>query len=105
MAGIISTVLINIPVKILNYLFSSKLTFLKINGIFLYVATFFVSFYIMLVNAAIMGVDESNNWTYSYTISFLTDTFIIEIIGGFVKLNIFNLSIKSRFLLEIKLYN
>lgn len=86
LAGILVSICGAIPVAILTELFSHKNIIVKIIGYVIYLLIFLLSFYIMIVNAAIMGVEESNSWAYSYFISFIVDTFALEIFGGFFKL-------------------
>lgn len=96
LVGIVVSVCAGVPIILLTVLLSNKKKPVRMVGFFLYICVFLLSFYIMLVNAAQMGVDESNKWTYSYLISFLVDTFPAQIFAGFIKLNILNWAIKKK---------
>ena len=42
-------------------------------GFVLYIGVLLLAIWILLVNAALLGVDESNTWGYAYITSFFTD--------------------------------
>jgi hypothetical protein len=58
-------------------------------------------FYIVLVYAAILGVEEANKWTLEYVMGFLNDFFFIQIISGVIKITIINQLILAERLTKI----
>ena len=64
-----------IPLSILKILLAKS--FLKHLGVLLTAGLIGFCFYIAITNAALMDVDLSNNWAFSYFISWLIDFFCI----------------------------
>lgn len=56
----------SLPVKIVEKLFAAKKKILNGIGLFLWIVVVGCSYYLALVNAALMGVKTSNEWAFAY---------------------------------------
>ncbi len=82
-----------IPIALLKILLKSGK--LAILGVLVVILLFALCFYMIMVNAALMGLDKSNDWTFSYVTSWLIDTFSIETLISFFRLKLFSSLIGS----------
>jgi len=87
MVSIIIAIAVGLPIAILKKMLSTRV--LKPIGAFLSFGFFGLCMWMIIVNAAVMGVSESNEWGVSYIFSILIDIFGSQIIITFLKLKIF----------------
>ena len=73
--AVIVAFLTSVPIIILKFFLT--FTFLKPLGIMMTLGLIGFCFFITLTNAALMGVDKSNDWAFSYFNSWLIDSFFI----------------------------
>ena len=83
--AIFSSILFMIPSAILKALLGGKSKMLKILGSLFTLAIFAFYGYIVLVSAALMGLDEANAWAFVYLNSTLTDIFVTSSILAIIK--------------------
>ena len=93
MLGLILAIIIGIPIAIFNALYKIKyikylacLIILGANGLFIYIT---------IVNAALIGKEKSNEWTFSFYTSWIIDFSFSSNIVGFFKLELFKFSYGS----------
>ena len=72
--AIVISILTSVPVAVLKIILSKGLICRFLGGI-IYIGILLTSFFVMLTNAALMGVEKSNEWTYAYLSSFFIDVF------------------------------
>ena len=88
--SILSTIIVNIPLIILQILLRSSFFLLKSLGAILTIASILVSLYAILTVAALMGKDESTKWAINYVTSYISSQFFIVPISTFFKLLLAN---------------
>lgn len=72
------------PLWIFYKLFKNKNTIIKYGAIVVASLLSLFCFFILLTSAAIMGVEDSNEWTLQYLTSFLLDTLAIQFLKNIV---------------------
>lgn len=75
LASILVALFTGVPRFLIQSFFKAKNKVIKLFGFVFYVGCLLLSIWILLVNAALLGVDESNTWGYAYITSFFTDFF------------------------------
>lgn len=73
--SVIISISVAIPMILLKI--TLNIVILKPLGVLISLGVLGLCFYISLTNAALMGVDKSNNWAFSYMNSWLIDSFCV----------------------------
>jgi len=68
------SIAVAVPIAIVKVLF--KKSFLKPIGVIFSIGIFALNYFMILTNAALMGVSKSNEWTAAFISSWVTDTFV-----------------------------
>lgn len=72
--SLIISIFISLPVAIIKKLLSG-ITVLKLLGLVFYIGILLVSIFLTLTNAALMGIEASNNWAFAYISTNILDIF------------------------------
>ena len=65
----------------------------KVLGVTLTLGATVVCYYILIVNAAIMGTDTINEWSFNYMISWMLDFALFTVVGSYFKIKVINICI------------
>ena len=94
--GIVIAMVITIPSQIVFATLRSRLCILKFMGVTLSLGLVLVFYYVIITTAALMGVDESNQWTVSYLSVYCMDQFMVIPTKLAMKLFMMKMCILSR---------
>lgn len=82
LVSIICALVLGIPLAIISVLFKVQNRVVKWFAVLLSIGVLAVCVYVSLVNAAIMGLDLSNQWAVTYISTYITDTFMMVCYWG-----------------------
>ena len=94
--SIVSSLIIGVPILLLELLLSSHIRRLNYVGLFLTVSLIFLSLYSILVVSSLMGSEDSTRWTISYFTSYITNQFLLIPLTTFFKLLIANRCLENQ---------
>ena len=87
--SIISALVLGIPMALVEKLFKLKNIIFKGLGTLIFLGTSLVALYASLTVAALMGVDESNNWVVNYLFSFVSEFSLVNPLVSLIKIQLF----------------
>jgi hypothetical protein len=91
--SIVSSIIMGVPLGIIEKLFSIKYTIFKLMGYLIFSGALGICMYASLTIAALMGVSESNQWAFNYFSSFSIDFFMINPVVNYVKISLYYFSL------------
>ncbi len=84
MITILISIVTTVPVILLKIFLKVKL--LKCLGIIIVMFTVGISYYIAIVNTALMGLNKSNEWTMSYMGAWIIDFSFLSPLASLIKI-------------------
>jgi len=81
----VSAIAFAVPSIIIKVFLTRNKFILKFIGLILTFMIFAVLYYIVLVSAALMGIDEANKWSFTYLTSFTIDMFLVASLVAIIK--------------------
>jgi energy-converting hydrogenase Eha subunit A len=91
--SIISSIILGLPLIILETLFQIPSTVCKVFAYMIFSAGLILSFYISITLAALLGIDKANFWAFNYFTSFILDFFFINHISNYFKVSLYYISL------------
>jgi hypothetical protein len=99
--SVISSIIISLPLKIIEKLFTIDNICTKFLGYLLFSSILLVCFYVSFTIAALVGIDKANEWAFNYLTSFSLDFFILNPLLGYILVSLYYFSEKKSNFIEI----
>jgi hypothetical protein len=87
--SIVSSLVIIIPVKIIEKIFSCESSCLKFFGYLIFSSILLVCYYVSFTIAALIGVEKANEWAVNYSTSFSLDFFVFNPLTGYFLVSLY----------------